>query len=102
MTPLSDWTLAGGLLAERNQLVILIALGESILAAGATFSELDSSAKALASLVLGFLGPVSLWWVYFVRYEPDGDELIEHAPEATNLGRNGFAYAHGMMVARSS
>jgi low temperature requirement protein LtrA len=29
-TPIGDWTLAGGHLAERNQLVLLIALGESI------------------------------------------------------------------------
>ena len=34
-----DWTLAGGHLAERGQLVILIALGESVLAVGETFAE---------------------------------------------------------------
>ena len=50
-TPLADWTLAGGHLAERCQLVLLIALGESILAAGATFSEL---ARVTAEVVAAF------------------------------------------------
>jgi low temperature requirement protein LtrA len=36
-TPMRAWTLAGGHLAERNRLVVLIALGESILALGKTF-----------------------------------------------------------------
>ena len=98
-TPMPDWTLAGGHLAERNQLVVLIALGETILAAGATFSDLDSSTKSFVSFIIGFLGAVSLWWIYFVRYPPGGQDLIEHTREATRLGRNGFAYAHGVMVA---
>src|SRR5262245_9605166 len=39
-TPMSDWTLSGAHLAERCQLVVLIALGETILAVGATFGGL--------------------------------------------------------------
>jgi low temperature requirement protein LtrA len=50
------WTLAGGHLAERNQLVVLIALGESILALR-TFSELHVDVSAF---VAGFVGIVSL------------------------------------------
>src|SRR5207249_3136122 len=44
-TPTRAWTLAGGHLAERNRLVVLIALGESILALGKTFSELHATAS---------------------------------------------------------
>ena len=35
-----DWNVAGGHLAERCALFIIIALGESMLVTGATFAEL--------------------------------------------------------------
>ena len=38
-TPIEQWTLPGGHLAERMQLVLLIALGESVLRAGETFAS---------------------------------------------------------------
>ena len=75
-TPIQDWTLAGGHLAERNQLVLLIALGESILAVGATFSKLPAGAPVVAAFVVGFVETVSLWWVYFVRQAEEGAGVI--------------------------
>jgi len=93
-----DWTLAGGHLAERNQLVVLIALGESILAVGATFSALHASAPVVTAFVVGFAGTVSLWWVYFMRYAEEGARALAHAPDPARLGRAGYAYAHGIMV----
>jgi low temperature requirement protein LtrA len=97
-TPLRDWTLAGGHLAERNQLVVLIALGESILALGATFGALRADVAVVAAFVVGFAGTVSLWWVYFVRHAEEGAQAIAHAPDPARMGRAGYAYAHGIMV----
>ena len=77
----------------------MIALGESLLAAGATFSELASSTTAMLPPIAGFLTTVSLWWVYFVRDAPSAEKLIERTPDATRMGGNGFAFAHGAMVA---
>jgi low temperature requirement protein LtrA len=50
-TPMGDWSLAGGHLAERMQLVLMIALGESILRVGATFSEVPASVAAVAAFL---------------------------------------------------
>jgi low temperature requirement protein LtrA len=50
-TPIGDWSLAGGHLAERMQLVLMIALGESILRVGATFSEVRASVAAVAAFL---------------------------------------------------
>jgi low temperature requirement protein LtrA len=66
-TPTRDRTLAGVHLAERNQLVVLIALGESIVDAGAAYRELHASAAVVTAFVVGFAETVSFWWVYFVR-----------------------------------
>ncbi len=97
-TPTRDWTLAGGHLAERNQLVLLIALGESILAIGATFSGLSWRASVLAAFAVGFLATASFWWIYFGRAEA-AVSTIAGAADPTRVARLGYAYAHGLMVA---
>ena len=93
-----DWTLAGGHLAERNQLVLLIALGESILAIGATFAGLSWSASVLAAFVVGFAATASFWWTYFGRAEAVISTIVR-AADPTRVARLGYAYAHGLMVA---
>src|SRR5919204_690705 len=90
-TPMSDWTLAGGHLAERCQLVVLIALGESILAVGATFGSLSWSAAVVAAFVIGFVGTVSLWWLYFLREAEKGARALAGAADPARLGRAGYA-----------
>jgi low temperature requirement protein LtrA len=98
-TPTRDWTLAGGHLAERFQLVVLIALGESILALGRTFSELNLSAPVVAAFAAGFVTAVALWWIYFVGYAEAGGRTVAAAEDPTALARTGYAYAHAIMVA---
>jgi len=48
--------------------------------------------------VIGFADAVSLWWRYFVRHDLKSEEITEHTPEPTRLGRTGFAYGQGIMV----
>jgi low temperature requirement protein LtrA len=97
-TPTSDWTLAGGHLAERNRLVLLIAFGESILAIGATLSDLHWSARVAAAFVVGFVATVSLWWTYFVGHAAAAARTISRAADPTHVARAGYAYAHAIMV----
>ena len=97
-TPTRDWTLAGGHLAERCRLVLLIALGESILAVGVTFAALTWSRSVLTAFVVGFVGTVSLYWIYFGGRSARAGEVIERAEDPTRIGRTGYAYAHGIMV----
>ena len=99
-TPLRDWTLAGGHLAERCQLVLLIALGESILAAGATFSELtEVTTSIVAAFCVGFVQIVSLWVTYFARHAELATRTISHSLDPARIGRAGYAYGHALMVA---
>jgi low temperature requirement protein LtrA len=57
----ADWALAGGHLAERCSLFLLLALGESILVTGSNFGRLPSDAKTPAVFVVAFLGSLALW-----------------------------------------
>ena len=98
-TPQSEWDLRGGHLAERMQLVLLIALGESILIIGTGFSELPAGATTTAAFIVAFLGSVALWWIYFGRHAEEGAHRVEEArDDATRLARTAYAYAHAIMV----
>jgi low temperature requirement protein LtrA len=99
-TPMQDWTLAGSHLAERCQLVLMIALGESVLRVGLTFSRHAGSPSVDASFIVGFLAAAGLWGMYFLQYAERGaDAIASTSAGAARLGRSGYAYAHAMMVA---
>jgi low temperature requirement protein LtrA len=62
-----EWNIEGAHFAERCQLFVIIALGESILVTGTTFGEAEVSAAAVAAFGVAFLGSGALWWIYFAR-----------------------------------
>jgi low temperature requirement protein LtrA len=97
-TPMEDWSLAGAHLAERMQLVLMIALGESILRVGATFAETPTTAATVAAFLAGFAGTAALWAVYFLRHAGAAASAIASARDAARVGRAGYAYAHALMV----
>jgi len=90
---------AGTHLAERCQLFLIVALGESILMIGATFGQLEHSAAVVAALVVSFLGTVALWWIYFDRGAEAASEIIARMSDPGRLGRSGYTYFHLPMVA---
>lgn len=94
-----DWTISGELMAERSQLFLIIALGESILVTGATFSAGAVTLGTGAAFAIAFLGSVALWWVYFDRSAGDAEAAIAHADDPGDLGRSAYTYLHLPMVA---
>jgi low temperature requirement protein LtrA len=64
-TPMSQWQIEGAHFGERFQLVVIIALGESVVLAGATASDTGLSVDVVAALLLAFLSSTALWWLYF-------------------------------------
>src|SRR5215204_6218028 len=51
-----DWTIEGRHFAERCQLFVIVALGESILVTGTTFGEVEPSLVTVSAFVVAFLG----------------------------------------------
>ena len=51
--------------AERHGLVVMVALGESVVAVGIGASGLDVTGEMLSVAVLGLVLSAGLWWVYF-------------------------------------
>ncbi|WP_298331649.1 low temperature requirement protein A [Haloactinopolyspora sp.] len=97
-TPMGSWPVDAEHLAERNRLVFIIALGESILVMGFALSGMETvPASAVVVTVLGFAGLVVQWWNYFAIAGPDADHTGERGE--TRILRSAFAYAHAIMVA---
>ena len=94
-----EWTIEGAHFAERCQLFVIIALGESILVTGATFGEAEVSATALAAFGVAFLGSGALWWIYFARSAQDASEAIANSEDPGRLARSAYTYFHLPIVA---
>lgn len=96
------WELRPHHFAERHGLIIIIALGESIVAIGAGASGLALTAGVISVAVVGALLSFGLWWLYFdVSAEMAGKRLSE-APvglEQNRAARDAYSYFHLPMVA---
>ncbi|MGV6847133.1 MAG: low temperature requirement protein A [Marinibacterium sp.] len=97
-TAMKSWTLEGRHLLERHQLVILIALGESILLLGQSLVAAPLTAGLLAMGLIGFLTIVALWWIYFLRDADKADQVFASNAGHTARARTGLTYGHGIMV----
>jgi low temperature requirement protein LtrA len=93
------WTVSTAHFAERFQLFIIIALGESIVITGATTSELDLDAARLAAFALAFLATAALWWLYFDYVARIAERRLELAEHRTAMARDAYTYLHVVMAA---
>jgi low temperature requirement protein LtrA len=95
----SDWDVEGGHMAERCALFVIIALGESILVTGATFSGLEWTLPLLAAFVVCFAGSLAMWWLYFDASAEAGSEIISHSRDPGKLARLSYTYVHLFIMA---
>ena len=94
-----DWTIEGGHLAERCQLFVIVALGETLLITGATLGEHPHwDAPTLIALLAAFLGTAAMWWVYFDTSSKDGSHAIAHHADPGRVGAY-FHYVHVILIA---
>ena len=94
------WRLAPGHFAERHALIVIIALGESIVALGLGASHtLDAGVIAAALLGLAIAG--ALWWAYFDVVAIVAERKLREATGAAQLtmARDSYSYLHLPMVA---
>lgn len=95
------WKLVPGHFAERHGLIVIIALGESIVAIGVGASgHLDFGIGAAA--VLGVFLAAALWWTYFdvvalISARRLGEAEVGRVQN--ELARDSYSYIHLMMVA---
>lgn len=96
----SEWTIDGGHFAERCQLFMIIALGESVVAVGASLAGAEEVDALLAFAFVGaFIGVVALFWLYFDRSAEAGLEAMRASTDPGKLAATAYHYVHPLMVA---
>lgn len=95
----SDWTVEGGHMAERCQLFVIVALGETLLVSGATLADADVWSGAVVSALLAtFAGTLAMWWLYFGTSSKDATGAITGSADPGRMAAL-FHYVHVILVA---
>jgi low temperature requirement protein LtrA len=88
-----------GHFVERLELFLLIALGESIVASGATTSALEPTVTRLAAMLVAVLMTTAFWWLYFDFHAGRTLARLRGAGEERGrLGRD-LSYLYVVLVA---
>jgi low temperature requirement protein LtrA len=97
----SGWRVDAAHFAERHALIIIIALGESIVAIGVGAADLDIDGDVILAAVFALVVAAALWWSYFdVAALVAARRLSEAEPrERALMARDSFTYLHLPMVA---
>jgi low temperature requirement protein LtrA len=95
------WQLVPGHFAERHGLIVLIALGESIVAVGAG-AQADVDAGVITAAVLGIVVAAALWWLYFDVVAIVAGRRLAAATvgrEQNSMARDSYSFLHLGLVA---
>ena len=95
------WKLVPGHFAERHGLIIIIALGESIVAIGVGVGG-DLTVGQGAAAVVGIGLAAAMWWLYFDVVALVAGRRLEQAAvgrEQNEMARDSYSFLHFPMVA---
>lgn len=95
------WKIVPGHFAERHGLIVIIALGESIVAIGVG-ARASIDAGIVAASALGIVVAAALWWVYFDVTAIVARRRLARATtgrEQNNIARDSYSYLHFPMIA---
>jgi low temperature requirement protein LtrA len=95
------WKLVPGHFAERHGLIVLIALGESVVAIGVG-AERNIDAGVIGAAVLGTIVAAAIWWMYFDVVALVAARRLARArvgEEQNAMARDLYSFLHLPMVA---
>ena len=93
--PVSGFSIRAAHFVERHGLIILIALGESVVALGMGLAGRDLRPGFILTSVLGLSVAAALWWLYFDGEDERAERAIRGADRARSpwLALYAFGYA---------
>lgn len=86
---------------ERHGLIVILAIGESIIAIGAGVSHEPLSPPILAGVGSSLVIAAGLWWAYFHRLERDAEQGLGRRSNAdrARTARDAYTYLHLLIIA---
>ena len=97
-----NWRIhSAGHFTERHALVVILALGESVVAIGTSTQNSTLSPLLVGAVVLAFVLSVALWWAYFGRlYSATGRALAAtRGARRSRMGMEAYTYLHLPLIA---
>jgi low temperature requirement protein LtrA len=98
----SGWRLnSASHFAERHGLIVIIALGESIVATGSGVAALPISWSIIVASIVGLVTAACIWWAYFDVLAIAAERVLRDAEGEvrTRLARDAYSYLHLPMIA---
>jgi low temperature requirement protein LtrA len=97
---LSGWRLQPDHFVERHGLIVIIAIGESLVAIGLGARDTRLGASVIVAAVLGLVVVTSFWLAYFDFFQIRGLQILtdRSGTERAGLARDLYTYLHLPMV----
>lgn len=94
------WRVRPAHFAERHGLIVIIALGESLVALGLAASGKELTAPVIVAAALGVLVLGCLWWLYFDVVSLIAERRLHEltGQERNALARDSYSYIHLLMI----
>jgi len=98
---MEGWEVHPSHFAERHGLIVIIALGESIVAIGVGLQGVGLDFGLVLGALLGLVTAGALWWAYFdiVAIVAQRKLTSLHGAERAALARDSYSYIHLLMIA---
>jgi low temperature requirement protein LtrA len=95
------WRVEPGHFAERHGLIVIIALGESIVALGVAAGHLELTIGVIAGALFGMAVAAAMWWAYFDVVAIVAERRLRQASlhDRVLIARDSYTYLHLPMVA---
>jgi low temperature requirement protein LtrA len=96
--PVSGFSIRAAHFVERHGLIVLIALGESVVALGMGLVGRDLRAGFILTSVLGLSVAAALWWLYFDGEDERAERALRGADRAQTPWLALYAFGYAFLV----
>jgi low temperature requirement protein LtrA len=97
----AGWRVSPAHFAERHGLIVIIALGESVVAIGVGAARVPLDAGVVVAAVLGIAVVAALWWAYFDVFavRAQGRLAAMRGVAQARMARDYYSYLHLPLIA---
>jgi low temperature requirement protein LtrA len=97
VTPVGGFRVRAKHFVERHGLIVLIALGESVVAVGIGVQGHKINSGLVVTAVLGLALAAALWWLYFDGEDERAARALDEAPDERNSWLALFAFGYAFL-----
>ncbi len=100
LTGTTGWKVDAGHFAERHGLIIIIALGESLVALGIGALDEELTPGVITAVTLGVVVVSMLWWLYFDVVALAAERMLASLSGTARvaMARDSYSYLHFFMM----